>query len=99
MIEVAAINDTEHQFTLQDQFGRIYRETEIMIFQAQVLLLETVAYMIDFYMEVPTEPIPKHIGFCHILPGNIRDSIGTVVQPISSLRREPIGQIIGKTKY
>ena len=53
--------------------------------------------MIDFYMEKPNkEEIPTHIGFCHVLPVNIRESIGTIMQPISSMRQEPIGQIMSK---
>lgn len=42
LIEIAAINDTEHQFTMQEQFGRAYHENEIMVFQAQILQFETV---------------------------------------------------------
>lgn len=106
LIELAVINDTEYEFRPQAQFGRIYNENEIHVFQAQVLQLENVAYMIDFYMingrqsinsttvELDSiDDIPLHIGFCHILPVNLKSSVGTIIQPITGMKQESIGQI------
>lgn len=50
--------------------------------------------MIDFYADNNGD-IPKHIGFCHILPSNLKEAIGNLSVPITSLRQEPIGQING----
>lgn len=47
--------------------------------------------MIDFYAD--TGDIPQHIGFCHILPSNLKDSVGMLSVPITSVRQEPLGQI------
>ncbi len=48
--------------------------------------------MIDFYAD-NNEDIPQHIGFCHILPSNFKDSVGSLSMPITSVRQEPLGQI------
>jgi len=48
--------------------------------------------MIDFYVETSAD-IPTHIGFCHILPSNMKDSLGSVTVPITSMKQEPLGQI------
>lgn len=58
---------------------------EIILFQA---------YMVDFYVH-ETE-IPDHIGFCYILPSNLRDTSGTCNMPIAGKRQQPIGQLSGK---
>jgi len=42
IIEVAAINENDYQLKLQEQFGMRHRPDEMMIFQAQVLQLNTV---------------------------------------------------------
>ncbi|CAG7836348.1 unnamed protein product, partial [Allacma fusca] len=91
--EIAVMNEDEYEMKLQEQFGRAYNEGEIVIFQAQVLELGSVAYMIDFYMDNPNTDIPSHVGFCHILPLNFKQSIGTTAVPITNMRQEPIGQI------
>ncbi|CAL8143733.1 unnamed protein product [Orchesella dallaii] len=92
IIEVAVLNEQEYQLTLQQQFGRAYKDGEIMIFQAQVLQPHTVAYMMDFYVD-NNEDIPQHIGFCHILPSNLKESMSSLTVPITSVRQEPLGQI------
>ncbi|XP_021949195.1 glycerophosphocholine phosphodiesterase GPCPD1 isoform X2 [Folsomia candida] len=91
IIEVAVINEDSYQLRLQEQFGTVFDPRYMMVFQAQVLQLHTVAYMIDFYVDGDGD-IPKSIGFCHILPSNLK-AIGQMCVPITSLRQEPIGQI------
>lgn len=50
--------------------------------------------MVDFY--VHESEIPEHIGFCYILPSNMRDTAGTCNMPISGKRQQPIGQLSGE---
>lgn len=42
IVEVAVLNEDEHQLSLQQQFGRRYTPGDIMIFQAQVIQPPTV---------------------------------------------------------
>lgn len=49
--------------------------------------------MVDFY--VHESEIPDHIGFCYILPSNLRDTSGTCNMPIAGKRQQPIGQLSG----
>lgn len=37
--------------------------------------------------------IPTHMGFCYILPSNLRDTTGTCTMPITGKRQQPIGQL------
>jgi hypothetical protein len=56
------------------------------------------AFMIDFYADNNGD-IPKHIGFCHILPSNLKDTVGSLTVSITSLRQEPIGQVTGNNSH
>lgn len=49
----------------------------------------------DFYLD-NNEDIPQHIGFCHILPSNLKESVGSITVPITSVKQEPLGQITSK---
>lgn len=91
IVEVAQMNDVNWQFAQQNQFGIIYDPTEYVIFQAQMLHPDTIAYMVDFY--VHDSEIPEHIGFCYILPSNLRDTSGTCNMPIAGKKQQPIGQL------
>ncbi|GFY75003.1 glycerophosphocholine phosphodiesterase GPCPD1 [Trichonephila inaurata madagascariensis] len=91
IVEVAQMNDTGYQFAPQNQFGILYDPTEYVIFQIQVMEPNSIAYMVDFY--VHDSDIPEHIGFCYILPSNMRDTSGTCNMPISGKRQQPIGQL------
>nr|XP_042899306.1 glycerophosphocholine phosphodiesterase GPCPD1 [Parasteatoda tepidariorum] len=91
VVEVAQMNDTGWQFNPQSQFGINYDPNDYSIFQVQMLSPETIAYMVDFY--VHETDIPEHIGFCYILPSNMRDTSGTCNMPISGKRQQPIGQL------
>ncbi|GFT96818.1 glycerophosphocholine phosphodiesterase GPCPD1 [Nephila pilipes] len=91
IVEVAQMNDSGCQFSPQSQFGILYDPTEYVIFQIQVMNPNSIAYMVDFY--VHDSDIPEHIGFCYILPSNMRDTSGTCNMPISGKRQQPIGQL------
>ncbi|KFM81137.1 Glycerophosphocholine phosphodiesterase GPCPD1, partial [Stegodyphus mimosarum] len=91
VVEVARMNETGWEFSQQSQFGIMYDPSEYVIFQAQMLKMDTIAYMVDFY--VHESDIPEHIGFCYILPSNMRDTSGTCNMPISGKRQQPIGQL------
>lgn len=41
VIEVAAMNEREHHFNIQQQFGREYKENDMLIFQAQMIQVNT----------------------------------------------------------
>lgn len=94
--EIAVLNDADHQFRSQEQFGRVYNEGDYMIFQINVLAPDTIAYLIDFYTyssRCEASDPPYHIGFTCILPSVMKTSEGQVVVPITSVKHQPIGQI------
>lgn len=95
-VEVSVMNEEECEFKSQDQFGRVYFPDNFITFNAQMLRPETIAYVIDFYLYEPMTPpgdIPKHIGFCYILPSVLHNTVGTSLIPITGLKQQPIGQL------
>lgn len=96
IVEVAVMNESECEFTLQNQFGRVYLPDEFMVFQAQILAMNTIAYMVDFFLHEPSlgeQGIPEHIGFCYILPSVFQNTTGICIAPITGLNHHPIGQM------
>ncbi|KAK9303732.1 hypothetical protein QLX08_004618 [Tetragonisca angustula] len=94
--EIAAMNDEEAHFKMQEQFGRAYNEDEFIIFNVAVRYPETIAYLVDYYVYssrcFPGEP-PSHIGFSYILPSTLQPSVGLLTVPITSTKHRPIGQL------
>ncbi|KAK1133568.1 hypothetical protein K0M31_011369 [Melipona bicolor] len=94
--EIAAMNDEEAHFKIQEQFGRAYNEDDFIIFNVAVRYPETIAYLVDYYVYssrcFPGEP-PSHIGFSYILPSALQSSVGLLTVPITSTKHRPIGQL------
>lgn len=97
LIEISVMNSDECEFTMQEQFGRVYFPNDFVIFQAQMLHPETIAYMVDFFLFDPalstSDAVPEHIGFCYILPSVLRNTTGISLVPITGLKQQPIGQL------
>lgn len=96
IVEIAVMNENECEFTLQNQFGRVYMPDEFVMFQAQVLAMNTIAYMVDFFLHdsnLGEHCIPEHIGFCYILPSVFQNTSGVCIAPITGMRHQPIGQM------
>lgn len=91
VVELAVMNEENWQFTAQSQFGYVYEPGDYLTFQAQMIDPETIAYMVDFYLH--ESDIPEHVGFCYILPSNMRETSGTCNMPISGKKQQPIGQL------
>jgi len=52
------------------------------------------AYMVDLYSATVSEDdTAEHLGFCHILPNNLKHTAGTVNLPITGINQQPIGQL------
>ncbi|RZF33173.1 hypothetical protein LSTR_LSTR004859 [Laodelphax striatellus] len=94
IIEVAVLNQAEHKLHRQDQFGQPYCENDFILFQAQVLFPETIAFLIDYYTYPSNgEEPPYHVGFSHIMPSSMKASEGQIDVPIVNVRHQPIGEI------
>lgn len=50
------MNEEEYTLKLQEQFGRVYRENDIIIFQAQVLQLSTVVSIVMLLLFSSLDP-------------------------------------------
>ena len=55
------------------------------------------AFMFDFYLEERLGEIPHFIGCAHMLPSNLRESVGLASLPITSPKHLPIGHLNGES--
>ena len=80
---------------VQEQFGHKYDPDEFVLFTTSPVEPESVTFMVDFYTDDTRNgfPVPEHIGFCYILPSNLRGSSGSCTMPITGKKHLPIGQV------
>ncbi|KZS21732.1 Glycerophosphocholine phosphodiesterase GPCPD1 [Daphnia magna] len=94
LIEVAAMNNADCEFKLQQQFGQLMDRGSYLIFQAQATKPESVTFLVDFYAHnLSIGDSPEHIGFCYILQNNMTQSDGSATVPITSPKHLAIGQL------
>lgn len=54
------------------------------------------AFLVDIYARSPTttdNDVPDHIGMCYIYPDNLKQTIGKLQTPITSMKFQPIGKL------
>ncbi|XP_037078748.1 glycerophosphocholine phosphodiesterase GPCPD1-like [Pollicipes pollicipes] len=94
IMELAVMQEGETSFKHQGQFGREYLADDFFTFQCQMLKPDTIAYMVDLYSATVAEDgTAEHIGFCHILPKNLKLTTGIITLPITGTNHQPIGQL------
>lgn len=97
IVEVVKATD-EGSLRHQNQFGVRYEEDSFILFQAQVLDPDTVAFLFDVFArpkgQAPTgdDAAPEHIGSGYVLPEHFKSTEGRVKKPIISKRFQPVGQ-------
>ena len=79
----------------QEQFGHKYDPEEFVLFSTAPVDAEAMTFMVDFYTDDTRTglPVPEHIGFCYILPSNLRGTSGSCTMPITGKKHLPIGQL------
>lgn len=94
--EVASLCDQDSLFSKQGQFGKEYKENEMMIFQSTVLFPANIAFLIDLYVysskAIEGDP-PYHAGFSYLIPSALQGSEGTLILPVTSTKHRPLGQL------
>ena len=99
IIKISILNEHQALPSGQEQFGHRYDAAEFVIFITEPIDSESVTFMIDFYAENDLNgcPTPEKIGFCYILPFNMRGSSGSCTMPITGNKNVPIGQLSGES--
>ncbi|KAI1305356.1 Glycerophosphocholine phosphodiesterase GPCPD1 [Halotydeus destructor] len=92
-IKISVMRDGQCEARGQAQFGHQYDPEEFALFSTNIVDLDTMAFMIDFYVNDGQMPIPEHIGFCYVLPSNLVGTSGSCTMPITGKKHSPIGQI------
>ena len=69
--------------------------------QMQIILIEIFfqAFLVDIYSRCPGQDEsapPDHIGMCYIYPDNLKQTIGSLSSPITSMKFQPIGKLTGR---
>lgn len=95
IVKICALNDQEASPRAQEQFGHRYDADEFVVFVTEAIDSESVTFMVEFYADNETNgyPIPERIGFCYILPSNLRGTSGSCTMPITGKKHLPIGQL------
>jgi len=79
----------------QEQFGHKYDPEDFVFFTTSPVDADAMTFMVDFYVDDSRSgfPVPEHIGFCYILPSNLRGTSGSCTMPITGKKHLPIGQL------
>jgi len=100
IIEVANLTTEDCELRPQSQFGIAYKENGFILFQAQVLELPTVAFLVDVFARRTGQGMQNYeqpaelIGSCYIMPKHFKSTTGTIKDTIvSSSKFEAIGEI------
>merc|ERR1719186_7843 len=98
IVEVAGLTGDHCQRRRQSQFGMDYKNSEnsFLLFEAQVIIPNTVAFLVDIYGrrdEAREGEIPDHLGICYIYPDNLKHTSGKLQTPIISMKHQPIGKL------
>ncbi|XP_070501994.1 glycerophosphocholine phosphodiesterase GPCPD1-like [Chironomus tepperi] len=96
--EVATINGDEYMYTKQEQFGRAYKNDDVLTFHVTVTEPENIAYLIDLYTYSKKSMLdhdpPYHLGYHYLLPNMLRKSEGCLELPITcSSKHRPLGMM------
>lgn len=100
--EVATLNSDEYLFIHQEQFGRAYKNDDVLVFHCTIGEPENIAYLIDLYTysrkSIDENDPPKHLGYHYLLPNVLRKSEGLLELPITcASKHRPLG--IMKVEY
>jgi hypothetical protein len=99
LLKIAVLKEGQCLTRPQEQFGHKYDPDEFVMFVTSPVDAETMTFMVDFYVDdtsLGSRPVPEHIGFCYILPSNLRGTSGSCTMPITGKKHLPIGQLAGK---
>ena len=96
-IKISVLKEGQCTPRAQEQFGHCYDANEFVLFQTSPVDAEQMSFMVDFYIDNETDklPVPEHIGYCCILPSNLRGTSGSCTMPITGKKHLPIGQLSG----
>ena len=101
IVEVAKLTDDECELSPQTQFGVLFEQSGFILFQAKVLEVQTVAFLVDIFARPAstTKALSLHepaelIGSCYIMPNHFTSTSGTFKDTIiSSSKFEAVGDI------
>ena len=57
------------------------------------------AFLVDIYARSPStsdNDVPDHIGMCYIYPDNLKQTMGKLQTPITSMKFQPMGKLTGE---
>lgn len=97
--EIVTFQNESSVFEPQSQFGRAYKNDDIMIINVAIGDPDNVAYLIDLYTySSRTSPqddgVPYHLGYHYILPNLLQKSDGQIEIPITcAAKHRPLGMM------
>ncbi|XP_078326933.1 glycerophosphocholine phosphodiesterase GPCPD1-like isoform X1 [Crassostrea virginica] len=89
---VSCLDDRKIYNCVQSESGTVFENGGYMAFTADTLEPESLGFQFDFYVHQEGDS-PKHVGYCYLLPVDLKKSNDTKTVPITGLNHKPIGQI------
>lgn len=97
LVEVSTLSDTLSKLQPQEDFGRVYKPDDFLIFNLTVPNLEALAYLIDIYTHSTRgsyESPPYHLGYTYVLPTMLKKSAGRLELPLTcNVKYRPLGTV------
>lgn len=99
-VEVATLDNdpTICKLQPQEQFGREYKQDDILLVNITTSNHAALAYLLDFYSystRASSEDPPYHIGYTYVLPNVFKRSEGTLELPVTcNVKHLPLGTIV-----
>lgn len=98
-VEVATLDNDPTVCNLQpqEQFGREYKQNDVLLVNVFAPNPKNLAYLIDFYSystRASVEDPPCHIGYTYVLPNMFKPSEGSLELPVTcNVKHRPLGTI------
>lgn len=98
-VEVASLDNDPAICNLhpQEQFGREYKQNDVLLVNVFTSNPKNLAYLIDFYTystRASVEDPPCHIGYTYVLPNMFKPSEGALELPVTcNVKHRPLGTI------
>ncbi|XP_061183603.1 glycerophosphocholine phosphodiesterase GPCPD1-like [Saccostrea echinata] len=89
---VSTLDNRKMNHCVQNQHGTVFEPDGYMIFTAETVEPESLGFQFDFYVD--EEGVnPRHVGYCYLLPVDLKKSNDSKTVPITGLNHKPIGKI------
>ncbi|XP_035446358.2 glycerophosphocholine phosphodiesterase GPCPD1 isoform X1 [Spodoptera frugiperda] len=99
LVDVSTLHDDPAICVMkpQEQFGRDYKEDDVLLINVTAPNINALAYLVDFYAyssRAASEDPPCHVGYTYVLPNMFKSSEGALDLPVTcNVKHRPLGTV------